>query len=126
MERRMHAGATKLLFQRARELRNNATHAETILWGHLKNKPFGFKFRRQHPYLVYILDFYCHALKLAIEVDGSIHNDTDVRLNDDQRQTALQNNEVIVLRFQNEVVTKMPENVISEIENFLLKRKNEP
>ncbi len=48
-------------------------HAESILGGYLKTKPFGLKFRRQHPYSVYILDFYCHKLKLVIEVDGSIH-----------------------------------------------------
>ena len=57
MERKMHSGAIKPLYQTARELRNNSTHAETILWGYLKVKPFGFKFRRQHPYSIYILDF---------------------------------------------------------------------
>lgn len=70
MTGKMHSGAAKPLYQMARELRNNATHAETILWGYLKTKPLGFKFRRQHPYSIYILDFYCHSLKLVIEVDG--------------------------------------------------------
>ena len=59
------------MYQRARELRNNSTHAEIILWGYLKAKPLGYKFRRQHPYAIYILDFYCHSLKLCIEVDGN-------------------------------------------------------
>ena len=87
----MHAGAIKPLYQRARELRNNATHAENILWTYLKRKPLGYKFRRQHPFVIYILDFYCHSLKLVIEVDGSIHNYVDVKLNDEQRQATLQN-----------------------------------
>jgi len=125
MEKKMHAGATKPLYQRAREFRNNATNAESVLWGYLKNKPLGYKFRRQHPYSNYILDFYCHALKLVIEVDGSIHNNADVKLNDELRQVALQSDGLVVLRFQNDEITKTPEKVILEIENFLLKNKNE-
>jgi len=125
MEKKMHAGAIKPLYQRASELRNNATHAESILWTYLKNKPLGYKFRRQHPYSIYILDFYCHALNIVIEVDGSIHHDEDVKLNDEQRQAMLQNNGLIVLRFQNEQITKTSEKVFLEIENFLLKKKNE-
>ena len=125
MEKKMHAGAYKLLYQKARELRNNATHAETILWGYLKNKPLGYKFRRQHPYSIYILDFYCHILKLVIEVDGSIHNRTDIKINDEERQVNLQNDGLVVLRFQNEEVTETLEKVILKIENFLSKRKNE-
>ena len=121
----MHAGAIKPLYQRARELRNNATHAESILWTYLKGKPLGYKFRRQHPFSIYILDFYCHPLKLVIEVDGSIHNYSDVKLNDEQRQATLQNDGLTVLRFQNDEITKTPEKVILEIENFLLKKKNE-
>ena len=70
MKNKMHAGANKFIFQRARELRDRETNAELVLWGYLKGKPLGLKFRRQHPYAVFILDFYCHALKLVIEVDG--------------------------------------------------------
>ena len=125
MNKKMHAGAIKPLYQRARELRNNATHAESVLWIYLKNKPSGYKFRRQHPYSMYILDFYCHSLKLVIEVDGSIHNNEDVKTNDAERQIALQNDGLSVLRFQNDLVIKTPEKVIQEIENFLLKKKNE-
>lgn len=118
MEKKMHAGAIKPLYQRAREFRNNATHAETILWGYLKTKPLGYKFRRQHLYSNYILDFYCHAIKLVIEVDGPIHDDG-------QRQSTLQNDGLFVLRFSNETVEKKSELVVLEIENFLLKKKNE-
>jgi very-short-patch-repair endonuclease len=82
MANKMHNGAIKPLYQRARELRNNSTHTEIILWGYLKAKPLGFKFRRQHPCAIYILDFYCHSLKLVIEVDGSIHQLNEVKEND--------------------------------------------
>lgn len=121
----MHAGAIKPLYQRARELRNNATLAESILWTYLKSKPLGYKFRRQHPYSIYILDFYCHLVKLVIEIDGSIHNNVDVKSNDERRQITLQNDGLVVLRFQNDTVIRTPEIVILEIENFLLTKKNE-
>jgi very-short-patch-repair endonuclease len=59
------------IFKYARELRRNQTDAEQLLWGLLRDRRFaGKKFRRQHPVGRYILDFYCHELKLAIELDG--------------------------------------------------------
>ena len=61
-----------------------------ILWGYLKTKSLGFKFRRQHPYSLYILDFYCHSLKLVIEIDGSIHEKEEVKENDKIRQQSLE------------------------------------
>ncbi len=92
------------MYQRARELRYSETHAESILGGYLKTKPFGLKFRRQHPYSVYILDYYCHKLKLVIEVDGSIHYIDTVKENDQQRQTLLEQDGLSVLRFSNKQV----------------------
>jgi Protein of unknown function (DUF559) len=60
---------------RAQLLRKRATDAERILWRDLRNRNFaGYKFRRQHPFDRYILDFYCPAAKLAIELDGGGHN----------------------------------------------------
>jgi cyclase len=66
----MFSGGGKEIFQRAKNIGNRETHAEDILWGDLKTSPTGYKFRRQHLYSNYILDFYCHQLKLVIEVDG--------------------------------------------------------
>ncbi len=125
MNELMHNGAAKPLYQRARELRNNATHAETILWGYLKTKPFGIKFRRQHPYSIYILDFYSHSLKMVIEVDGSIHNQPDVKLNDAERQALLEKDGLIVLRFTNQQVENNLEVVQETIGNFILKNKDD-
>jgi len=62
---------------------------------------------------------------LVIEVDGSIHNRADIKMNDEERQVILQNDGLVVLRFQNEEVTETLEKVILKIENFLSKRKNE-
>ena len=125
MDRKMHSGASKFHFQRARELRDNSTHSESLLWEYLKTKPHGIKFRRQHPYSVYILDFYCHSLKLVIELDGSIHNLPDNKLNDEVRQQHLENDGLIVIRFTNDLVEKRFEDVIKEIEVFIIKNKNE-
>jgi len=118
----MHAGASKMLFQRAHALRQSLTHAEELLWYFLKTKPFGYKFRRQHPFSIYILDFYCHALQLVIEVDGGIHDEVEVKQNDKTRQQFLEQQGLLVVRFKNsEVVTKM-ENVISDLKSIISDR----
>ena len=70
----MHAGAKPELFRFAEKLRANMTEEEKKLWAYLRSKPKGFKFRRQHPFSQYILDFYCHKAQLAIEIDGNIMN----------------------------------------------------
>jgi cyclase len=72
----MFYGAAPYLFRYAKKLRNNPTKAESLLWDKLKQKQLGFKFRRQHPVYKYIADFYCHKLKLIIEIDGDYHNET--------------------------------------------------
>ena len=121
MESKMHGGAQKPLFQRARELRNNSTYAEEILWSYLKTKPFGIKFRRQHPYSVYILDFYCHFLNLVIEVDGSIHNLEEAKRNDIERQKQLENDSLIVIRFPNHEILQAFEKTVENI-NVLIQK----
>ncbi len=60
--------------KRARKLRSEMSLPETVLWRELRKRPGGFKYRRQHPAGVYVLDFYCAAAKLAIEVDGRSHD----------------------------------------------------
>ncbi len=63
------------LKEKARELRNNSTLGEILLWKKLKGKQcYGFDFHRQKPILNYIVDFYCFKLKLIIEIDGYSHN----------------------------------------------------
>jgi very-short-patch-repair endonuclease len=60
--------------QFARTLRKQATKAEEVLWSQLRGSRFhGAKFRRQVPFDRYVADFYCHAAKLVIELDGEQH-----------------------------------------------------
>ena len=83
----------------ARKLRQQGVLAEVILWKELKGKALGVEFHRQVPIDAYIVDFYCHELKLAIEIDGSSHQDEKVAENDIVRQEKLESLGVAVLRF---------------------------
>src|SRR5947209_7094848 len=90
---------------RARYLRKNATPAERKLWRHLRNREFaGHKFRRQHPIGSYVLDFYCPAARLAIEIDGSGHSFFPGQEHDSAREAFLAASGIRVLRFYNEAV----------------------
>jgi cyclase len=111
----MFEGASHLIFANAKHLRKNMTNAETVLWTYLKKDIIGFKIRRQHPIGLYIADFYCHKPKLMIELDGSIHNEPDIKEADDARQKELERWGYSIIRFTNEVVMTKPEEVIKII-----------
>lgn len=111
--------ADAIIFKRAKELRNHVTHAEMIMWGYLRTRPLGQKFRRQHPLYNYIADFYCHSLKLVIEVDGSIHNRPDIKQYDEEREKIIRSLGIEVLRFSNDDVLYEMEIVINSINSFI-------
>jgi len=105
-----------LLVNRARLLRRKATEAEHILWRHLRNRNFaGYKFRRQHPVDCYILDFYCPAAKLAIELDGGGHNYRGGQIRDRTRSELLARQGISVLRFWNHQVRGELDSVLRPI-----------
>jgi cyclase len=116
MEQNIFFGASKIIFENAKELRKNMTHAERILWGYLKTKPNGFKFRRQHPLGIYIADFYCHKLKLVLEVDGSVHDNEEVKQNDEVRQKLIEEDGLTVMRFKNQEILNDIQNVLKQLE----------
>jgi very-short-patch-repair endonuclease len=98
---------------RAGLLRKKATATERILWRHLRNRNFaGYKFRRQHPLDRYILDFYCPAAKLAIELDGGGHNYRGGQIRDETRSEFLARQGVVVLRFWNHQVRQELDSVL--------------
>lgn len=83
----MHQSAKPKLFEFARHHRENTTQTEEILWEVLRDKKLeGNKFRRQHLIAGYILDFYCHKFKLAIEIDGGYHF-SQVQMEYDKKRT---------------------------------------
>jgi very-short-patch-repair endonuclease len=94
---------TRVKTERARRLRRDPTEVEKRLWYRLRNAQIdGASFRRQHPAGNYILDFYCPALQLAIELDGGQHATTS---RDSARDEWLSQRGVTVLRFWNSDVT---------------------
>ena len=83
---------------RARQLRKAMSIPEQILWKQLRQRPFGLKFRRQHPAGDYIVDFYCHAATLAIEVDDMSHDGSDAERRDTAKRAWLRSQGVRVIR----------------------------
>ena len=109
----------------ARELRNNPTKAEKRVWEILKNRQIeNCKFLRQHPLFFnnnqklsfYIPDFYCHELKLAIEIDGKIHSKQQNY--DTERDLLFQDHQINVLRISNEE-TRNSDDLINKITNCI-------
>ncbi len=116
MQSNMHFGASHYLFKRAEALRLSMTPAESIVWNYLSANSLNIKFRRQHPIETFIADFYCHSIKLAIEIDGDIHSDEDVKKYDEQRENYLIALGLTILRIKNEEVFKNFPSVISTIQ----------
>jgi len=86
-------------YRRAAGMRRALTPPEARLWTQIKSGGLeGLKFRRQHPVGPYILDFYCHAARLAVEVDGAGHDDPDQIAHDERRSRWLATQGVEVLR----------------------------
>ena len=120
----MWKGASKETFRKARILRENMTEPEKKLWERLsKNQIEGLKFRRQHPILFYIADFYCHALHLIIEIDGGYHDTIEQKVKDDERTEHLKSNGITLIRFSNEEVLNNMDGVIEEIIRVIHKLK---
>ena len=117
----MFYGAAPDLFDKARRLRENMTSYEKILWEQLKENKLGVRFKAQHPIDIFIADFYCHRLKLVIEVDGEIHkNQID---KDEARSNELRNHGIRIIRFSNDEVIGHPESVLKIIQNTLTEIK---
>ncbi|MFZ1369585.1 MAG: tryptophan synthase subunit alpha, partial [Ferruginibacter sp.] len=115
----LHNNSKWKVFEYARSLRQSQTKAEKILWEALRNNQVcNLKFRRQHPFDNYILDFYNHKMKLAIEVDGEVHNDPEVAVYDKIRARNLQDKGLTVLRFSNNEVENNLKAVLKIIENW--------
>ncbi len=107
----------------ARSLRKNSTLSEVILWQTIKKRALGVQFHRQVPMLDYIVDFYCHEIGLAIEIDGSSHDNKF--LYDARRQGRLEKEGVHFIRFTNEEVKKELFSVLQALEHKVNELLNE-
>src|SRR5690606_13975004 len=102
------------LVLRARELRNNSTTAEIILWLQLKKKQMrGYDFHRQKPIDNYILDFFCHELMLGIEIDQCTHELMAVYNRDIKKEKTLKALGITILRLTEHQVLKDIINVLN-------------
>lgn len=116
---KLHGNSRPSTYENARDLRKVQTKAEAKLWQALRNgKVDDLKFRRQHAFDDYILDFYCHKIQLAIEVDGAVHNDPEVAAYDIVRTKNLNDNGITVLRFTNDEVEKNIKAAIQKIKDW--------
>ena len=113
----MFYGALPIHFELAKKLRNNQTEAELYLWDNLQRLTYlNIRFKRQHPVLYFIADFYCHKAKIIIEVDGGYHDIPEQYLYDRNRENELNELGLKVVRFTNEEVLNSIEKVLRTIE----------
>ena len=126
VEREFFFGASPEIKERAKQLRKRMTYCEKILWQELrKNHIRYFYFRRQHPIRWFIVDFYCHELRLVIEVDGSVHDSPEQQEKDLNRTAELENLGIMVIRFKNDEVIKNTRKVTCTINDQVIKRWNQ-
>ena len=106
------------LKNRARELRNNQTDAEKLLWQKLRGQQLrGFRFYRQRIIGNYIVDFYCPNAKIVIELDGSHHYKDNQKEYDQERDHYLNTEGFKVLRYSNLEISKNLDGIILDILN---------
>ncbi len=102
----MHYGAPSEIFQIAERLRRDMTFTEKIIWERVCKSQLGIRIRRQHPVWKFIADFYCHELRLIIEIDGGIHFSSERKDYDISRDVILKEFGIEIIRFTNEDVIK--------------------
>ena len=119
----MFYGALPIHFELAKKLRNNQTEAELYLWDNLQRLTYlNIRFKRQHPVLYFIADFYCHKAKIIIEVDGGYHDIPEQYLYDRNRENELNELGLKVVRFTNEEILNSIEKVLRTIEKEIKER----
>ncbi|HZG42846.1 MAG TPA: endonuclease domain-containing protein [Longimicrobium sp.] len=106
------------MLQASRRLRAEATAAEEILWQALRGDRLdGFRFRRQHAIGRFVLDFYCPARRIAVEIDGGVHDEPDQAERDEARTQALEAQGIAVFRLRNEQILSDLPRAVEQIRN---------
>jgi very-short-patch-repair endonuclease len=106
----------------ARQMRNNPTKAENLLWQTLRRKALGVRFRRQQPMGPFVVDFYCSRARLVVELDGELHANEETRRNDEERTRRLEQTDCRVIRFWNGEVLNDLDGVVARIRSALAER----
>ncbi|MGA9364763.1 MAG: DUF559 domain-containing protein [Bacteroidota bacterium] len=106
----------KTTLERAKALRKNMTTAERKLWSLVRRNQLGLHFRRQAPLGSFIVDFYCPAAKLVLELDGIHHDLSDEKDYDRLREEHLKARGVKVIRFKNNEILMSTSSVLAEIQ----------
>jgi len=120
----MFYNAKPHIFEKAKALRKNMTKAEGLLWEQLRGKKMlGFRFWPQHSIDIFIVDFYCHPLKLVIEVDGGIHKTKEQKEYDLGRTAELNHLNIHVIRCINDEIENNLNQVIKKIEAICVERQ---
>jgi len=110
----------------ARELRKKKTSAEALLWELVRDRRLlGFKFRRQHQFGDYVVDFYCREAQLVIECDGSAHEGNESWHHDQNRDAYMMNQGARVMRFKNDEVLNDTDRVLADIAERLTQGRGE-
>ncbi len=102
--------------EKRRQLRNNATYCEKIVWLHLRERQLCYRFLRQYSVDHFVFDFYCSELKLAIELDGDVHENPEQKNYDKARQKYPEAFEIKFVRIKNEEFLGNPNKAFKRIE----------
>jgi very-short-patch-repair endonuclease len=114
---------TPEIVEAARLLRQRQTDAEVRLWEALRGKrAFPHRVRRQHAYGPYVLDFWIPAVRVAIELDGTVHNQPEIAAQDRERAAWFEAQDVVLLRFRNGDVFSNLNQVLNAIRRAVAQR----
>ena len=111
---------TRATIERCRELRRESSVPERLIWSKLRAAHFGVKFRRQHPVGPYIADFYCHAFKLGVEIDGMTHASVAAPEHDRRRDAWMRAQGYRILRIPVADISKSLSDVLERIQRELV------
>jgi very-short-patch-repair endonuclease len=109
----------------AKRLRKEMTPPEIALWLALRRNEAGLRFRKQHAVENYVLDFYCAPARLAIEVDGEVHDRGDRPERDRVRDARLVSQGLRVLRYPATDVLSNPDDVMRQIVAIAIERRSQ-
>ena len=106
--------------EKRRILRKNMTYCEKIVWLHLKKRQLGYRFLRKYSVDHFVIDFYCPELKLAVELDGNVHEITEQKEYDEARQKYLEKFGITFVRITNEEFLGNPNKAFIKIEKKII------